>query len=136
MINSIRIGLFLSIRQIKRANIWTTLLIVFIMMLTFLNLVGVSGILVGLIEGSIKANREQYSGNVVITTPSGENFIENGNDVLRTLKTIPEISHFSPRFTGSATIEGNYQTRRDPEAACPPWQTLPPRRCAFGQYRA
>jgi ABC-type lipoprotein release transport system permease subunit len=117
MINSIRIGLFLSIRQIKRANIWTTLLIVFIMMLTFLNLVGVSGILVGLIEGSIKANREQYSGNVVITTPSGENFIENGNDVLRTLKTIPEISHFSPRFTGSATIEGNYQTRRDPEAA-------------------
>ena len=52
MFNTIRIGLLLGLRQIQRANIWTTILIVFVMMLTFLNLVAVSGILVGLIEGA------------------------------------------------------------------------------------
>jgi len=46
---SLRIGFLLGFRQIQRANIWTTALIIFVMMLTFLNLIAVSGILVGLI---------------------------------------------------------------------------------------
>ena len=49
---SLRIGLLLGLRQIQRASIWTTSLIIFVMMLTFLNLIAVSGILVGLIEGA------------------------------------------------------------------------------------
>jgi hypothetical protein len=57
MLAALRVGFLIGLRQIQRANIWTTSLIIFIMMLTFLNLVGVSGILVGLIEGSVKANR-------------------------------------------------------------------------------
>ena len=48
---SLRIGLLLGLRQIQLASIWTTSLIIFVMMLTFLNLIAVSGILVGLIEG-------------------------------------------------------------------------------------
>src|SRR5690606_15294870 len=72
MITSFRVGFFLGIKQIKRASIWTTILIVFIMMLTFLNLVGVSGILVGLFEGAVIANRNQYTGDVFISTPTGE----------------------------------------------------------------
>lgn len=113
---ALRVGLLLGLRQIKRANKWTTALIIFIMMLTFLNLVGVSGILVGLIEGSVKANREQYSGNVFLSTPKGESFIENSQTILSTIDTIPEVLRYTPRFLGSATVEANYRTRRDPNA--------------------
>lgn len=113
---ALRVGLLLGLRQIKRANKWTTALIVFIMMLTFLNLVGVSGILVGLIEGSVKANREQYSGNVFLSTPKGESFIEHSQEILSTIETIPEVKNYTARFLGSATIEANYRTRRDPNA--------------------
>lgn len=116
MISALRVGLLLGLRQIKRANKWTTALIVFIMMLTFLNLVGVSGILVGLIEGSVKANREQYSGNVFLSTPKGESYIENSQEILATIETIPEVKNYTARFLGSATIEANYRTRRDPDA--------------------
>lgn len=116
MFKTLRVGWFIGIRQIKRANMWTTALIIFIMMLTFLNLVGVSGILVGLIEGSVKANREQYSGNVLLTTPKGENYIENTNYIIQTIENTPEVSSYTARFLGSATIEANYRTRRDPDA--------------------
>ena len=63
----LRVGSFLAKRDLKRANIWTTALIVFVMTLTFLNLVVVSGILVGLIEGSVEANKRIYTGDVIIT---------------------------------------------------------------------
>ena len=49
---SISLGWFLAYRQVKRSSVATTLLIVFVMMLTFLNLVVVRGVLVGLIQGS------------------------------------------------------------------------------------
>ena len=52
--NSLRVGFFLGARQIYRASIWTNLLIIAVMVLTFLNLVFVSGILLGLVEESIK----------------------------------------------------------------------------------
>ena len=37
-LTSLRIGLFMAIRQIKRGSWWTTTLIIFVMSLTFLNL--------------------------------------------------------------------------------------------------
>lgn len=113
---ALRVGFLLGLRQIKRANIWTTALIIFIMMLTFLNLVGVSGILVGLIEGSVKANREQYTGDVLMSTPKGESHIEGSQNIISTLNTIPEVADFSARYIGTATVEANYRDRRDPDA--------------------
>ena len=59
--NSRRVGLFLAYRQIKRASLWTTSLIIAVMTLTFLNLVVVNGVLVGLIESSVQAQRERIS---------------------------------------------------------------------------
>lgn len=113
MLTSLRVGFLLGLRQTQRASIWTTLLIIFIMTLTFLNLVGVSGILVGLIEGSVEANRNQYTGNVFVSTPSGDPDIKNTNIILQTIESIPQVENYSYRFLSSATIEANYKTRRD-----------------------
>jgi ABC-type lipoprotein release transport system permease subunit len=85
------------------------------MMLTFLNLVVVSGILIGLIEGAVKANAEQHTGDVFLSTPDGERNIEQSDFVIQTVDSVPGIKNTSKRFVESASIEANYRTRRDPQ---------------------
>src|SRR3989344_3743564 len=109
----LRVGWFLAKRQIKGSNIATTVLIVFIMMLTFLNLVVVSGILIGLIEGANRANKEQYTGDVIITTLSGEEDIGHSHEIESTIRAMFGIQDLSVRYLESGQIEANYKTRRD-----------------------
>ena len=108
---SLKVGIFLGTRQLKRASRWTTGLIVFIMTLTFLNLVVVSGILIGLIVGGNNANREQYTGDVIFTTLSGKSDIARSQDILATVRATPHITQYSERFIQSAQVEANYKTR-------------------------
>lgn len=111
--NVLSVGWFLAKRQIKGSNKSTTFLIVFIMMLTFLNLVVVSGVLVGLIEGANRANKEQYTGDVIVNTLSGNTDIGHTNEIESTLRKMGGISNISVRFVKSGQIEANYKTRRD-----------------------
>lgn len=110
---SFRIGLLLGIRQIQRASVWTNILIVFVMTLTFLNLIAVSGILVGLIVGAEKAVRENSLGDIIISARDDEDRILETGTVVRELSAYPEITQYSVRYTGSASIEANYKERRD-----------------------
>lgn len=111
--NVFLVGFFLAKRQIKGSNKSTTFLIVFIMMLTFLNLVVVSGILIGIIEGANQANKAQYTGDVIVSTLAGENFIGNTYEIESTLKKMPGVANISTRYIESGQIEANYKTRRD-----------------------
>lgn len=108
-----RIGFLLARRQIQRANIWTTVLIVFVMMLTFLNLIAVSGILVGLIAGAEKAVRAESLGDIVVSEKDGESHILETENFERELRAFPEIETFSTRFSGGGVLEANYKERRD-----------------------
>ncbi|OHA59836.1 MAG: hypothetical protein A2589_03300 [Candidatus Vogelbacteria bacterium RIFOXYD1_FULL_46_19] len=112
--NTLRVGLLLGWRQIRYASLWTTALIIFVMMLTFMNLVVVTGILVGLIEGSVKAYRDQYTGDIFISTPAGEEYIKNTNEIISVLPSLPGIAAYTVRSTTGVTVEANYRTRRDP----------------------
>ncbi len=115
IIRDARIGWFLALRQVRRASIWTTSLIVFVMVLTFLNLVVVSGILVGLIQGSVNDTRTQFTGDVVISTLLDEPYIENSQNILTTVNTIPGIAAYTARYSESATLEANYLSKQDDE---------------------
>ena len=110
---NLRIGFLLGFRQIQRANIWTTILIVFVMMLTFLNLIAVSGILVGLIAGAERAVRAESLGDIIISEKDGEDNILQTEAIMRQLATYPEIEAYSARYKGGATLEANYKERRD-----------------------
>ena len=105
-IQSIKVGWFLASRQILRSSKWTTGLIVFIMTLTFLNLVVVSGLLVGLITGSYKQFKEAYSGDILITPRSGREYIENSAQLLEFLKKDTRVVAFSPRHSYTASVLG------------------------------
>lgn len=114
-VNDFKIGLFLSIRQLRRASIWTTSLIVVVMMLTFLNLVVVNGILVGLIESSVQATEDRYSGKVIISTLRQKSAIENSNEIEKVLRNIPSVTHVVPRLLAGGTIKADYNRLLKPE---------------------
>lgn len=105
-LNALRVGWFLAIKHLKRSGKGTTALIVFIMVLTFLNLVVVSGLLVGLISGSVVQFRESYSGDVIITAASGRDYIENSPGLISFLENHPEVKSFSPRYAEGVQIIG------------------------------
>ncbi len=109
-----RVGAFLARREIKRANKWTTGLIVFVMTLTFLNLVVVSGILVGLIQGALQADKQFYSGDISITPFLNKSYIEQTPDVIATAQTLDSFKNIAVRYTGSARVESNYRTTIKP----------------------
>ncbi len=110
---NIRIGFFLAWRQLRRASKWTTGLILFVMILTFLNLVVVSGILVGLIQGSIDAHREQYTSDVIISTLNDKAYIENSPQILGVIESQPDLQAYTARYSAGGSVEANYKTRKD-----------------------
>lgn len=105
-IDAVRVGFFLALRQIRRSGKATTSLIIFIMVLTFLNLVVVSGLLVGLIAGSFQQFRESYSGEVIITTETGRSYIENSQALVSYLENHPKVTAISPRYGTGVQVLG------------------------------
>ena len=83
------------------------------MILTFLNLVVLSGILVGLIQGAVDQVRAEFTSDVLISSLDDKSYIENSPNVLAVLATIPDVEAFSPRFSEGAVLEANYKTKKD-----------------------
>lgn len=108
---NLRIGFFLAKRQIKRSNPWTTVLIVFVMFFTFINLVVVSGILVGLIQGAVDAVKLHFMSDVIVSTLPDKSYIENSPEVISIIKSIPEVDAMTARYVQGGKVEANYKTK-------------------------
>jgi ABC-type lipoprotein release transport system permease subunit len=98
---------------VQRAGKFTTVLIIFVMTLTFLNLIAVSGILVGLIVGAEEAVREDSLGDLIIGAKDDEESILETETIEQELGAYPEITAYSVRYQGNAVLEANYKERRD-----------------------
>ncbi len=112
LLNTIRLGFFLAIRQVTRTSRWTTGLIVFIMMLTFLNLVATSGFLVGIIEGSSRGYKEQWTGDLIITNRNEKSYIEHTSEIESVISSFPQIKSYTKRIISGAKIEANWWEKR------------------------
>lgn len=110
---NVRIGWYLALRAIRRASLWTTTLIIFVMILTFLNLVVVSGILVGLLQGAIEQQRIQFTSDVIISSLPDKRYIENSPNVIALINSLPEVQAATPRYREAGFVEANYRTRRE-----------------------
>ncbi len=108
---SLRVGFFLTLRDLRRANIWTTILIIFVMFITFLNLVVIGGILVGLIEGSVVAINTRYSGDLIVSPLRSKTYIENSQDLVKFARGMPWVSDLTTRYIQGAKIEANYKDK-------------------------
>lgn len=110
---NIRVGFYLALRQLRRASRWTTSLIVFVMLLTFLNLVVVTGLLIGIVAGISNQYRNLETGDVLISALDTKDYIENSPQILAFLHTLPQVKTVTARYIAAGTLEANYLTRTD-----------------------
>jgi len=111
MFTSIKVGFYLAIKDIIRASKLTTLLIVFIMTLTFLNLTVGRGILVGLPKGATNVYDERYSGDLIISKLRSDSYIINNYPLENFYSKLPEVKFLTKRYLHSATLTSNYEDR-------------------------
>lgn len=111
---SFTVGRFLAIRDLKRSNPWTTLLIIFVMSLTFLNMVLIGGLLLGLAQGMIGSFKQYYSANLFITPSTEKSIIEQTQDITSAVETIPNLDSYTLRITTPAKVEYGHRTRTEP----------------------
>ncbi len=111
-LNTLSLGFFLAIRQVTRTSKWATGLIVFIMMLTFLNLVATSGFLVGIVEGASRAFKTQWTGDLMITNRNENQYIERTNEILSFVSSFPQVKSYSSRLVAGAKVEANWWEKR------------------------
>src|SRR3989344_4899919 len=107
--NDARVGLFLANRDIKRANTWTPILIVFVMIFTFLNLGVGSGILVGLIEGSVQANKARNTGDIFISSFLNRDYIDQSVEVVKVVENTPGLANYTARITSSGRVTAEFR---------------------------
>lgn len=115
LLTSVRVGFFLAVRQVRRTSRWTNALVICIMILTFLNLVVVSGILVGLIQGAVEAVRERYVGELIVTNLKDRTYIEQSQSIITATRSLPGVRAVSARYIESGTVESEYKTVRNPK---------------------
>lgn len=82
-------------------------------MLTFLNLIAVSGVLVGLITGAERAVRAESLGDIILSPRDDEDRILETETIIRELEQYPEIESYAARYDGGGELEANYKERRD-----------------------
>ena len=81
------------------------------MFFTFLNLVVVSGILVGLIQGAVDAVKSDYMSDVIVSTLPDKSYIENSPEVISIIKSLPEVEAMTARYVQGGKVEANYKTK-------------------------
>ena len=109
LLNTIRIALFLAVRYVTQTTKWQTLLVISVMTLTFLNLVVVTGILVGLMDGSLVGFNKYYTGDIIISKHPEKTHIERDTAIRAVLDLQPEIQAYTQRIVENGTLEANFQ---------------------------
>lgn len=108
---SLSLGFFLAYRQVRKSSWATTALIVFVMTLTFLNLVVVRGVLVGLIQGSTDVYKKYYAGDIIISNLPKKDYIENTSNITNIISNLPWVESFSARYVIGGKVEAEYKTK-------------------------
>ena len=103
--NDYTVGSFLAIRELKRSNPWSTALVIFVMSLTFMNMVLMGGVLIGLAEGMMNSFQKYYSSDVLVK-PAVQNYAITQSSILQNvIETLPTYRAKSSRYTASAVLE-------------------------------
>lgn len=109
--SSLSVGWFIAVREIRRSNPWTTALIIFVMTLTFFNMLLLGGILIGVAQGLFSSFRNYYSSDILVSPSPQRTYIEETNNVVQIIRSLPTVQALSVRYTSSATLEYGYQTK-------------------------
>ena len=102
--NNIKVAFFLVLRYIRGASVWTTGLILFVMVLTFLNLTVIGGVLEGIVVGSLDGLRDKALGDLYISSKDGTEYIERSQHIIGALENNSNVKSISPRYRAPISI--------------------------------
>ena len=112
----LRVAFFIALRDIARGNRWASALTILLITLTFVNLVVVGGVLVGLIESSSLANRVRYSSDIILSPLADTSYIEQSPSIVAAIAGLPDVLHYSARYAEPGKLTAGYKTKMDPKA--------------------
>lgn len=104
----VRVALFIATKSIQRGSITVKLVMVFILVLTLLNLTVVGGLLNGITEDVGDNIRKSFTGDIFIEPLSGYDYIENVSDLFPYLRE-NAIAGYSARLLKGVTLEYDYK---------------------------
>jgi len=105
LLKDLKVGWFLAVRELKRSNIWSTALIVFVMSLTFFNMILMGGILIGLAEGMMSSFKTYYSSDIIIKPDSKKASIIEDSALQSVLISLPTYRASSDRYLSAIVAE-------------------------------
>lgn len=112
MLRNLQIATFLAFKSIVRGNKATTILIVFILSLAFVNLIFIAGILNGVIEGINKQVVTNLVSHIVIEPqeePTKKDFIIHSQELRQEIEEVPGVAAAGSRYK----LIGTYSYDKD-----------------------
>lgn len=106
---SVRLARFLALRYFTRIGWVQTALTIFIMFLTFTNLLLSKGILVGIVDGVFATFSDVLTGDLYITPRKDKDTIDRSEVVEGMLHSVPEVVAYAPRVVVTGVVESGYQ---------------------------
>ena len=104
----INVAFFIATKSIKRGSIAAKSTMIFILMLTFLNLTVVGGLLNGIIDDIGNNVRENFVGDVFIEPAPEYDYLQNISELHPHLQS-DKIEGYSKRLLASSTLQYEYQ---------------------------
>jgi putative ABC transport system permease protein len=103
----LRVALFLATRSIARAQLSTSALLIFILFLSFLNLMFITGILAGVSQAIIQQSIESTSSYIDVDpqqSPVQKLYIPDQHDLRSRIERIPGVLATARHYTASGSI--------------------------------
>jgi len=109
IVRSLHVGLFLMLRYLRRGSRSASLLIIAIMFLTFLNVVVVRGVLVGLPVGASISYEAEYAGQVLVTPLANQRHIDRTRYIESVATSLPGYKAHSARYLTSGVLRADFE---------------------------
>lgn len=120
MKNELKLPFYLAFQSIRRGRKWTLILTIVLMAVAFINLIFVSALFNGIVEGSNLQVKNTLTGNVYMTSKQGTDYINDKNNLIKNIKNIDDVDTATSSFQIPARIEYKSRTDRWPILAINP----------------
>lgn len=120
MKNEAKIPFYLAFQSLRRGRKWTLFLTVLLMAVAFINLVFVSALFNGIIQGSNQQIINTLTSNVYMTPKQGSSSIKNVDELIMDIKKVEDVQAITSSFQIPARIEKDSRSGQWPILAIKP----------------
>jgi len=105
MFKDINVGFVSALSSIKRGNKKTSLFIIVVLGLIFMNLVFLPALISGMMNLFVGLVQEYQYGNIVIEPLEDNNYIKNADLILKKVRSLNEVTGVAKRLEAGASLE-------------------------------